>query len=314
MGDAAYNPFGLADARLASQLVSGLAASGHYAAAIAGWRENAAWMFHRCGVSWHELFLLIEVMDDFMHARGKGDPVPQFHRHVGHLIQNRSPFDMAWQCYAVGLGLAPGHAETLYNLATLVLRRGDRDRAYAMFEAASRLPAAANAQAHAFITANAQWRCGELLEEMGRDEEAAERYRTALAAVGGFGPDQVKYPRLLQHLHRLEDATRAFEGMMSYSHRYAPEFIPPASGIDLMPPNGMCGAPPTPLSVLRVAEAPDGAAIVSYAGLYYRLPPHQRAPETGEALLRMAVPRGLRWIIRPLVRCAPSLDQLQHQG
>src|SRR5262249_25966901 len=121
MGDPAYNSFGLADARLASQLVSSLAASGHDAAAIASWRENAAWMFHRCGVSWHELLLLSEVLDDFVHMSGMRDPVPKFHRDIERLIQNRSPFDMAWQCYAVGLGLAPAHAETLYNLATLVL-------------------------------------------------------------------------------------------------------------------------------------------------------------------------------------------------
>ncbi len=298
-------------ARLEASLTACLLASGHERPAIAEWRGRTAWMLHRAGERWHELVLLAEVMDDFAKSRGPGDPAPAFQRVAANMTQGRDPLAMAEQCYALGLALAPGHAETLYNLATLMLRQGDTDRAFQAFDAVARMRPAADAQAHAFLTANADWRCGEILEARGQLESAARRYESTVRAVGGgFGPDQLRYPRLLRRLKRHEQAAAEYERAMPYSHRYAPEFVLPGSAVDFPADAVLPGKLLDPLAIWPVETLPDGGRIVFCAGLYFRLEPRM-SPEHADALLELASKSGLRRLFSRVARCAASAAELR---
>lgn len=302
--------FAAGEEERASALAACLMTSGHEPRAIAEWRRRTAWMMHRAGERWHELVLLSEVMDDFARSRGPGDPAPAFYRVTATMTGGRDPLAMAEQCYTLGLALAPDRAESLYNLATLLLRRGETGRAFAAFDAVAHMPPAADAQAHAFLNANADWRCGEILEARGELESAAARYESTLRTVGGFGPDQLRYPRLLRRLKRHEQAAAEYERAMPYSHRYAPEFVLPASAVDFPADAVPPGKPVDPLAIWPVETLPDGAKIIFCAGLYFRLQPGM-SPEHADALLDLASTKGLRRLFKRIVRCAPSAEALR---
>lgn len=297
--------------RLVSDLTDALVLNRHSHRSIAGWREHAAWMFHRCGQTWHELLLLNEIMCDFKSSGVLPDPVLAYEEISNDLAQGASPQSMARRCYELALALAPKHAETIYNLAMLEGRFGDVDGTLEKFQKVTELAPARGAPGHARTIDNALWNCGEILERKGRLQQAADRYRVALAGLGSIGPHQRRYPRLLQKLMQLDKAATEFDAVMTYSHRYAPEFIPPARGADLMPPRDAQQRPVDPFRISRLGRLGTGHQLVYFAGVYFRWPMDAPVPDSGTGLLawvRESGPPPRRFVLfgRSEPICAPQ--------
>lgn len=297
---------------LVKQLIRALTASGWCRSVIDRWREDAAWFFHRCGVCWHELLLLQDIMDGFRAA--SPDTVSlAFYKRLTDITKGATPIVIARGSYEVAAALAPRHAETLYNIAALEFRAGNAERAFRLAAAAAHLPAAATLPAHAHLGANAHWLAGQALERVNREGDAVAYYSQAVASVGAFGPDQAALPQLLRRLGRYEEAAAAFEGLMTYSHRYAPEFIFPEEGAaGGWPVDWTSGTIVDPFAVRMVKAGSAGDSdVLFFAGAYFRVASGV-IPHSGRCLIEAASPLQ-KWRIfrrRSDCRCAPTLADL----
>lgn len=298
---------------LGRELVAALLASRHSLQSIAAWRQNAAWMFHRCGQTWHELLLLNEIMHDFASGNAPPDPRPAFETMLSELTNGECAQTMARRCYELALALSPQHAETIYSLATLDCRIGDVGQALSRWRRVVELPPAAGTPAHAHTADNARWNCGEILEKEGRLHEAGRLFHAALAGIGSVGPHQRRGPRLLQRLLEVDKAADQFDAVMTYSHRYAPEFVALTQGEGLMPPQRSQLYPADPFRAAVIGEVDSEHHLVYFAGVFFRWPVNVPVPDGGRELIAQAgqfvrPKRRLMFFTHGKAVCAPRAD------
>lgn len=259
---------------LAQELAAALRASGSWRkpVPIKTWENAAGWIFHQAGMYWHQYLILQETMSTFTAAGGSGDPSPVFHAHLARLAGSEPLPAKVRRYYEVALALAPQHAETHYNLGTLEQRAGTLDAAFMRFETVTRLGPSPGGQPHAYLLANSRWRMAEILLAQRRKKEAAKCFDLGMRDLSNFGPDHAIYARLLRRLGREAEATTHFDRIMSYSHRYAPEFILPVLEKQCMLPRDASGHPLDLFAVTELGRSPTGARILFHGGLYFRLP------------------------------------------
>lgn len=268
-------PLSTESVALAKELLSSLRASTPWynRAALRTWKEAAAWIFHQAGARWHHYLVLQEIMDAFRAVGGTGDPEPVFYHHLTGLAGVEPLTVRVRRYYEVALALAPHHAETHYNLATIERRTGAWKAALARLDAVIRLGPSRDGQPHAHLVANAHWCAAEILLAQGHEREAASRFDVAVHMLNNFGPDHALYAALLRRLGRTEDAATQFERIMPYSHRYVPEFIFPTLAEQYALSKEPSGQPVDPLVLTEMGRTADGARILFHGGLYFRLPP-----------------------------------------
>lgn len=259
---------------LAQQLTAALRASGSWCkpAPVTTWKNAAGWIFHQAGMYWHQYLILQETMSTFTTAGGLGDPSPVFHTHLARLTGSEPLPVKVRRCYEVALALAPHHAETHYNLGTIEQRAGALNVAFMRFETVARLGPSPGGQPHAYLLANTRWRMAEILLAQGHQKEAVRCFNLAMRDLSNFGPDHANYARLLRQLGLETEAATHFDRIMSYSHRYAPEFILPMFEARCTLPHDASGHPLDPFAVTESGRSSTGARILFHGGLYFRLP------------------------------------------
>jgi tetratricopeptide (TPR) repeat protein len=233
---------------------------------LAGWRAAAASAFFQAGVARHRRLFLSEIVADLEASASQDDPAHAARETLLlHEVDDQSRQRIA-RYYEVAIALTPGFAEPLYNLASLRRDSGRREEALSLFLLAAKAQPHSRAKPHAHLVANAFWEAADIMTELGQLGEAEASFRRALALNGNFGPDHVRFPRLLQRLGKDREALDHFELITPYSHRYAPEFVEPDYHSDEMLPRLQDGTPFDPLALTRI----DGGEIYYWAHLYFR--------------------------------------------
>lgn len=295
--------------RLSERLIGALAAAGHGNAVSRTWQRDAAKMFHRCGSAWNELIILNDIMSDFSRSVAAGDPMLSYYSFAASLTKGMSPVVMARKCYEVSLALASDSAETMYCIAALDLRAGNNADAFRRWQRVSEVAATGGKRSPSHVKENAFWRCGEEFERTGEDLSAARCFQLALNGIGSVGPDQRKYPLLLQRVGQLEMAAEAFDAVMTYSHRYAPEFAATAGGENLIPPSQADGSLSNPFAVATVGRTTKNYSILYFCGLFFRVPETDMPITDGQVLLDGVTKTSRFWRFRQTgIGCAPRPD------
>lgn len=278
---------------------------------FAPWRARAAWAFYQAGVERHRRLFLSEIVTDFEASGSKHDPAHAT-REAGllHEVNDQLREGIA-RYYETAIACAPRFAEPLYNLAALRRDSGRLEEASALFLRAARARPHARARAHALVVANAYWEAASIAEARGRLAEAESLFREALRRHGNFGPEHVRFPRLLQRLGKSEEALDHYELLMSFSHRYAAEYVEPDYLSDERVPRHADGTLFDPFALTLVH---DGASQVGYfAHLYFLLP---KGSEFSVAELRRTFKAPNFWpfhhyrMYKRKVRCGTTLADL----
>jgi tetratricopeptide (TPR) repeat protein len=184
----------------------------------------------------------------------------------------------AFQLYREAADLVPDLAEAHYGLARLAQGKLDLQLALAEFETVLRLRPHREAPPHAFLHANAHWERATILEGWGRNEEALQGYRAALAELDTFGVHHIRVARFLRRLGHLEEAAVHFRRCMTYTHRYFPEFnLPP-----LVPAASKASSP-----IEAIYETQRGEIVIFWQGEYVAVP-SEYWPISQEGILELA--------------------------
>lgn len=170
---------------------------------------------------------------------------------------------IAMQCYDASISVDESLAEAHYNRARLFQRQGNRHAALQGFRSCLEHPPHERCSPHAHLHANAHWESAGLCEAIGQTEAALQAYRAALAGLGQFGVHHVRVARFFRKQGLADEAVAEFRKCMGYSHRYFPEFMPPA----LVPEQS---GPEMETDCLY--ETAGGAFIVFWQGRYHALP------------------------------------------
>jgi tetratricopeptide (TPR) repeat protein len=271
------------------------------------WRARAASAFFQAGVARHRRLFLSEMVDDLEASASQDDPAHAARETLLlHEVNDQSRESVA-RYYEVAIALAPGFAEPLYNLASLRRDSGRREEALSLFLLAAQAQPHSRAKPHALVVANALWEAADIMTGLGRLGEAEASFRRALALNGNFGPDHVRFPRLLQRLGKNQEAVDHFELITPYSHRYAAEFVEPDYHADEMLPRLQDGTPFDPLALTRI----DGDEIYYWAHLYFRFA--KGIPPTLidlQKLLENRRPFFMQGRTRSAVQCSPTRSAL----
>lgn len=272
------------------------------------------------GAAYHRLAVILETLEAYARHAGlpPGEP-------AGLVLARQAagaapPRASAARLYRQALDADGGLAEAWFNLGRLQQHADEREAALAAFERAAALPVHARALPHAQLHANAHWHAATLLEDLGRDEAALGRYRAALAGCESFGVHHLRYAHFLRRCGRLDEAIPQYERMMTYSHRYFTEFVLPPLKVPV-------AAAPAPEVLDVIYEAADGAAVVFWNNLYWRIPqemlpvtaarltgslPGAAQPAGGRrARLRAALAGLAFWRRAPVVGSAVAISDLE---
>lgn len=271
------------------------------------WRKAAAAAFYQAGVERHRRLFASEIIADF-EAAG-------LHRDPAHAARERGLVDeiddatreQVARFYGAAIAYASDLAEPLYNLATLRRNAGRLDEASALFMRAAAARPHPRAAPHAFVTANAFWEAACIAMDRHRFDEAEALFRQALQLLDNFGPDHVRFPRLLQRLGKNEEATDHFERITSYSHRYPPEFIEPDYEPDERLPRRPDGTTLDPFALTHV----DSARCAYFAHLFLDLPPGSELADLIQ-LARRTERHSIARIfgLAQRIRCSPTPAEL----
>jgi tetratricopeptide (TPR) repeat protein len=273
------------------------------------WRARAASAFHQAGVTRHRRLFLSDIITDFEAGASERDPPHAvLEQQLLERVNDQGQERVA-RYYETAIAYSPDFAESLYNLATLRRQAGRTEEALALFLRAAHAEPHAHGMPHAYLTANAFWEAACIETVRGCLEDAELLFREALLRLDNFGPEHVRFPRLLQRLGKNEEALDHFERITSYSHRYSPEFIEPDYLPDERLPQHSNGTPLDPSTLSRI----DGAQNEFYyfGHLYFDLPKQcslanliqMSRPKLRTRILRMA------GLVRPM-RCSPTPDGL----
>jgi tetratricopeptide (TPR) repeat protein len=234
---------------------------------LAPWRAKAASVFHQAGVERHRRLFLSEIVADLDASGSTRDP-SHATRQAGllHAVDDEARERVA-RYYEAAIAYLPHFAEPLYNLASLRRDSGRNDEALALFLRAGQARPHGRAKPHALVIANAFWEAATIMVALDRLEEAERLFRRALTLNKNFGPDHVRFPRLLQRMGKNVEALDHFERIMTYSHRYAPEFIEPDYEPDELAPRQSDGTLFDPFELSRI----EGTEILYWAHLYFRV-------------------------------------------
>ncbi len=217
------------------------------------------------GAAYHRLAVILETLEAYARHAGLPQGEPAGLCLARQAAGEAPPRASSARLYREALDADDSLAEAWFNLARLQQHAGEREAALAAFGRAADLPTHVRALPHAQLHANAHWHAATLLEELGRDEQALSRYRAAVARCESFGVHHVRYAHFLRRCGRLDEAVPQYERMMTYSHRYFTEFV--------LPPLRAPVAAATASEALDVIyAAADGAAVVFWNNLYWRVP------------------------------------------
>lgn len=276
------------------------------------WRARAASAFYQAGVERHRRLFLSEMVADLESSGSERDPAHAAREtRLLHAVDDEARERVA-QYYEVAIAFGPRFAEPLYNLASLRRDSGRLDEALSLFLRAAHAEPHSRAKPHALAKANAFWEAATIVAAVGRLGEAETLFRHALALNGNFGPDHVRFPRLLQRLGKNEEALDHFELITRYSHRYAPEFIEPDYLSDEWLPRQPDGTAFDPFTLTCV----DGGEILYWAHLYFRLGRGIQAASMIE-LRRLLAHRRSSSVLgfaRPSIRCSQTKGSLEDRG
>lgn len=275
-------------------------------------QSMAASAFYQAGVHCHKSRLLQEILLSFEAGKSSGDPDSA----ALSLLPHSDFAGRAALYYDIALTLAPHFAEAHYNKASLHRTAGQTHQAMRSYKSALAFAPHARAKAHAFLHANAAWEAAVTALKLSRRRSAGAFFAKAVSALDNFGVDHRQLPLYFDRSDRLADAMAEFERVISYSHRYAPEFIEPDFDHGELLPTGHDDQPLDPLRPTVVA-ATDGASAVYFLHLYFRvLRSADRSP--AEAVIA-AIRRGrisharsrlLDSSNQPIDACSPRLADL----
>jgi tetratricopeptide (TPR) repeat protein len=271
---------------------------------LAPWHAKAASVFYQAGVERHRRLFLSEIVADLEASGSKGDP-SHAARETGllHAVDDEARERVA-RYYEAAIAFLPHFAEPLYNLASLRRDSGRKHEALALFLQAAQARPHSRAKPHALVIANAFWEAATIMVTLDRPDEAEKLFRRALALNGNFGPDHVRFPRLLQRVGKNVEALDHFELITTYSHRYAPEFIEPEYESDEMAPRQPDGMPFDPFEFKRI----EGTEILYWAHLYFRV---ERGLTVASVIeLQKLLLRGLG-TARRSIRCSQTKGALE---
>jgi tetratricopeptide (TPR) repeat protein len=271
---------------------------------LAPWRAKAACAFYQAGVERHRRLFLSEIVADLETPGSKGDPAHAA-REAGllHAVDDEARERVA-RYYEVAIAYLPDFAEPLYNLASLRRDSGRNNEALALYLRAAQARPHSRTKPHALVIANAFWEAATIMVTLDRPDDAEKLFRRALALNGNFGPDHVRFPRLLQRLGKNVEALDHFELITIYSHRYAPEFIEPEYEPDEMAPRQPDGMLFNPFEFKRI----EGTEIHYWAHLYFRL--KRGLTVANVAQLQKMLTRGLG-TARRSIRCSQTKGALE---
>jgi tetratricopeptide (TPR) repeat protein len=271
---------------------------------LAPWREKAACVFYQAGVERHRRLFLSEIVADLEASGSKGDP-SHAARQAGllHAVDDEARERVA-RYYEAAIAYLPHFAEPLYNLASLRRDCGRKDEALALFLRAGQARPHSRAKPHALVIANAFWEAATIMVTLDRLEEAEKLFRRALSLNKNFGPDHVRFPRLLQRIGKNVEALDHFELAMTYSHRYAPEFIEPEYQPDELAVRQPDGVLFDPFELNRI----EGTEILYWAHLYFRV--RQGLPVTSVLQLQKMLMGG-PGTERRSIRCSQTKGALE---
>jgi tetratricopeptide (TPR) repeat protein len=271
---------------------------------LAPWRAKAASAFYQAGVERHRRLFLSEIVADLETSGSKGDPAHGA-REAGLLLAvDDEARERVARYYEAAIAYLPRFAEPLYNLASLRRDSGRNDEALVLFLRAAQARPHGRAKPHALVIANAFWEAATIMVALDRLEEAEELFRRALTFNKNFGPDHVRFPGLLQRMGKNVEALDHFELAMTYSHRYAPEFIEPDYEPDELAPRQPDGTLFDPFELSRI----EGTEILYWAHLYFRV--QRGLPVTTVAQLQKMLTPGLE-MARRSIRCSQTKSALE---
>lgn len=247
-------------------------------------RRCAAAAFHQSAVGFQRDLLLREILVSFEAEAGPGDP--------GNALldatPNADPAAAAVLRYDVALAFQPDFAEARYNRAVLARDAGDRLEALAGFEAARTTALHPRARSHAFLHANASWESACLVAASGDRARAGALFAEAMARLDNYGVDHRALPDFLDASGRVTESAVEYGRLMTYAHRYPPQFVEPDFDDAERLPTGPDGAALDPLQPTVVAR--DGQLSAVYAmHLYFSV--SAPADQDAGAVLRDALQR-----------------------
>jgi predicted O-linked N-acetylglucosamine transferase (SPINDLY family) len=127
---------------------------------------------------------------------------------LGSLMEQAGNLEDATLCYLRALELNPGYADAHYTLANLLKKVGNFTEAVAHYEQAI-APGAEYA-------AEALNNLGTALRRLGRPEEAAQRFRQAIAQQAPFFEAHLNLADSLEEAGRLEEAARMYQAILGF--------------------------------------------------------------------------------------------------
>jgi tetratricopeptide (TPR) repeat protein len=210
----------------------------------------------------HKMSVVAEVLGHYSsRARLPLDDFPVFSLLV-NTLRGDEPRGKAMMLYREAISFAPSLAEAHYGLARLAQADANTEAARAGFEKVLTLSPHVRAPSNAFLHANAHWERATILEDQGRDQEALRSYRAALTRLNVFGVHHVRFARFLRRLGRVDEAGAHYRRCMVYTHRYFPEFLPPALVAAALPPS------PT---IDLIYNTQRGEPVVFWNGAYFAI-------------------------------------------
>lgn len=239
-----------------SDLVSGLLKALGFSAPGVGAPALAA--LH-AGAAHHRL----AVIGDVMAAYWRDEPaeMPSYMREI--ITAREASRVAARRYYREALRFNPDLAEGWFNLGRLLQDEGNGQSAFVAFNRCAALSPHPDASPHAHLQANAHWHAATILEDQGRDAEALERYRQAVALCDNFGVHHARFANLLRSAGHIDEAMEHYQRLMSYSHRYFTEFV--------LPPLASQPEVPQHEELDVIYETAEGSPVVFWNGQYFRV-------------------------------------------
>jgi len=255
-------------------------------------RKNAAAALYAAGNARHRLLVEADVLAHFEEGAGPNDP-PHVHRDTLASKEERETLSRdAMTLYEAALQFDPGFAESLYNQGALHRRKGNIAEARDLFQRASVCEPHPRAKPHAFLVANATWENAVAEEKIGSSERAEHLYRKATELLGNFGTEHRRFANLLHRNGKIEEAMHHYQQALPYSHRYAPELVPPDFEAAELPPKTEDSVPLNPLAPTLLPDPVAGYPTMYFLHLYFRLSQEQEYEEIIE-LVRQTPPKGV---------------------
>lgn len=193
----------------------------------AAFEVEAPGSYLRCGVLYHKLAFMQEIMEDYVKENGLSEKDVTFMPIFKATAGKSSLYQRAEKCYRKALEMNPEFTEAHYNLAVILRRHGNSAAAVGHFQFASKEQPHPQGFPHAYLNANAFWHLAEMFDDTNESFLAEPNYRDALTGQSNFGPYHVRFAEFLRKNGQLDEAMEQFDRTMPYSHRYTTEFVVP---------------------------------------------------------------------------------------